>query len=292
MNRWLIVALVVGGSCVVCSGATLVLALVAADEGSAAGAVGSADCPNVFQGWQQTIGPAGLTLAADGFVVEQPWPFPLTDALRAGDSELNVLQAVAGDRYQPQQLSRAGYAERRLAGPAVERASGRTVFIAFSSGAQSGIANPVLAIAPDEASLQARFPTEGALLATQNLNRFSLGCASMPGQWKSGFSTAAERYAAGTGRFLGVEAVAAWRDLSLGGDGTFRRESSSLLNGVFQKTVDSGSWKNDGWSLVLETDSGKTLTYDATLIAVQNGFLLRLANRQFSGDVEEFQRVE
>lgn len=290
MNRWLIVALVLGSSCLVCSGAALVLALVAADEGGAGGSVGSADCPNVFQGWQQTIGARGLTFSSGDLVVEHPWPLEFTDALRSGDGELNVLLAVAGDRYEPQQLARGSYGERRLVGPALERATGRTVFISFTSGAMSGIANPVLAIAPDEASLLARFPNEGALLATQDLNRFSLGCATVSGRWKSGFSTAAERYAAGSGRFVGVEAVAAWRDLALDGDGSFRRESSALLNGVFHKSVDTGSWKNDGWSLVLETESGKTLTYDASLIAVQNGFLLRLADRQFTADIEEFQR--
>lgn len=293
MKRWLVISLVALASlCLLCTGGALLLGL-ADDDGAAAGP-GTSACPSSYQGWRQDVGERGLVFTQEGtgLVVEQAWPFELTDALRQGDSEENVWRAVLGERYEPQRFTRAGYGERRLAGPATERASGRTVFIAFTSGAQGGIANPVAAIAADEATLQASFPTEGSLVATQQLNRFSLGCAPVAGRWKSGFSTAAERYAVGTGRFLGVEAVAAWRDMTLTPGGSYERESNALANGVYSKQHDSGSWSNDAWSLVLSPESGEATTYDAALVRVRSGFLLKLTNRKFSGDSEEFQRVE
>ncbi|MBL8919391.1 MAG: hypothetical protein JNJ54_11055 [Myxococcaceae bacterium] len=290
MNKWLLVALAVGGSCVACTGGALVLAVLAADD-EGGSPPGTAACPDSVQGWQQTVTPAGLVLTRDQLVVELPWAFPFTDALRQGDSEENVWRAVLGERYEPRGFTRAGFGELRLAGPAVERSSGRVVFISFTSGAMSGIANPV-AVIGDEAIVQANFPTAGSLLALQQLNRFALGCADVAGRWKSGFSTAAERYAAGTGRFVGVEAVAAWRDLTLEPSGSYRRESSALLNGVFSKRVDSGGWSRDDWSLTLEPEGATPIAFDAALVRVQSGFLLRLTNRQFSADTEEFQRVE
>lgn len=290
MNRWLIAALAVGGLCVTCSGGVLVLGLLAADDGPAGARPTASGCSDTIDGWHQTIGQGGLVLTREGVTAELPWPFPFTDALRQGDSEENIWRAVLGDRYEPGQLVRGQYGELRLAGPATEHATGRTVFIAFTTGAMSGFAHPVAVIGPDESTLAA-FPTSGALNALQDLNRFSLGCAEVEGRWKSGFHTAAERYAAGSGRYLGVEAVAAWRELTLE-SGSYRRESSALLNGVFSKRVDSGSWSHDAWTLTLEPEGDEVNAFDAAFVAVQNGFLLRLANRRYTADIEEFQRVE
>ncbi|MEW5741815.1 MAG: hypothetical protein AB1938_23040 [Myxococcota bacterium] len=43
---------------------------------------------------------------------------------------------------------------------------------------------------------------------------------------------------------------------------------------------------------MLEPDGAEAIAFDAALVAVQNGFLLRLKNRKFASDIEEFQRVE
>jgi len=292
MKRWLVVALVVGGTCFMCSAATLVLVLAGDDEPAPGGATRAtaAGCSDTLDGWHQAIGEGGLVLSRGGVTAELPWPFEFTDVLRQGDSEANVWRAVLGNRFEPGPFTRGGDGELWLGGPATERSSGRTVFIAFTSGAQSGLAHPVAVIGPDEQTLRA-FPGSGALNALNELNRFSLSCAELEGRWKSGFHTAAERYAAGSGRFLGVEAVAAWRDMTLE-SGSYRRESSALLNGVFSKRVDSGSWRHDDWSLVLEPDGAEEIAFDAAFVAVRNGFLLRLANKKFPADIEEFQRVE
>lgn len=293
MNKWLVVALVVGGSCVVCSGGTLLFALLSDDSGSSgSSSLGSSECPNTLDGWTQSITPGGLVFEKGGVTAELAWPFPITDAHRSGDSEKNLWAAVLGSRYQAQAFTHVGsYGERRLAGPATELSSGRTVFIAFTSAAQSGIANPVAVIVPEEGMLNA-FPSEGSLSALFGLNRFALGCASVSGHWKSGFSTAVERYAASTGNFVGVEAVAAWRDMQLEGNGSFHRESMALLHGVFNKRVDSGEWSSGGWSLGLRPEGEEPIDYDAYFVAVPKGFLLHLTNRKFSGDSEEFQRIE
>ncbi|MEW5741814.1 MAG: hypothetical protein AB1938_23035 [Myxococcota bacterium] len=249
MNRWVIGALVVAGSCCMCSGGAVALGLLADEDGPAEpGSIGgaratAAGCPDTLDGWRQSITPVGLVLTRGDITAELPWTFEITDALRQGDSELNMWQAILGARYEPGQLARGQYGERRLAGPATERSSGRTVYIAFTSGAQSGYANAVAVIGPDESVLRA-FPTEGSLGALAELNRFSLACAEITGRWKSGFHSIAERYAAGTGQYLGLQSAAAWRDMTLE-RGSYRRESSALLNGVFHKNVDSGSWSHD-----------------------------------------------
>lgn len=293
MKPWVLVAVAVGGLCFMCSGGALLLALAGDDDGPSGGraSLGTASsCTGTIDGWQQSIAEGVVVLRKEQVTVELPWSFEFTDALRQGDSELNVWQAVLGARYEPGTLERGQYGEPRLAGPATERATGRTVFIVFTSGAMSGFTNPVVVIGPDEGTLRA-FPTYGSLDALKDLNRFSLSCAGVEGRWKSGFHTAAERYAAGTGRYLGVEAVAAWREMTLE-NGSYRRESSALLNGVFNKRVDSGGWTHDDWSLVLEPEGDEAIAFDAAYVAVQSGFLLRLANRKYAADIEEFQRVE
>ena len=293
MNRWVIIAAVVGGTLVLCCGGTLVLGLVADDGGGGdfAGARSvPSGCSDAIDGWHQSIAEGGLVLTREGVTAELPWPFPITDALRSGDSELNILNAVIGARYEPGQLQRGQYGELWLSGPVTERAGGKTVYVAFTSGAQSGIANPVVVFAPDAATI-GRYSSFSALSAIYDLNRFSLSCAELEGHWKSGFSTAAERYAIGTGQYLGAEAVAAWRDLQLG-SGSYERESSAYVNRMFSKRKDSGSWSHDEWSLRLEPEGDEAIAYNAALIAVQNGFLLRLQNQKFTSDIEEFRKVE
>jgi hypothetical protein len=300
MNRWLLVALAIGGALVLCCGGVMVLGLVAGDDDASGGSGGSSGgarsvpsgCSDTYDGWHQTITERGLVLTQGELRVELAWPLEFTQALRDGDPDTNVWRAVLGDRFEPGQLTSGQYGERRLAGPATERATGKSVYIVFAPGALNGIASPVAVIGNDAAALNARFPTSGELMALQNLNRFSLSCADVAGKWKSGFSSAAERYSASTGRYLGVETAAAWREMNLEEGGSFHRVSSALLNGVFHKSEDSGSWSNDDWSLVLDRDGDEKLEFNAALVAVQKGFLLRLQNRKFTSDVEEFARVE
>ncbi|MFT3707120.1 MAG: hypothetical protein QM817_05565 [Archangium sp.] len=299
MNKWVMVALAVGGVCVLCCGSLMVLGLVADDTrsssgGSASGGARSvpSGCSDTFDGWHQEITDRGLVLTKDGLQAELPWPLEFTAELRNGDPDANVWRAVLGDRYEPGQLTSGQYGERRLAGPATERATGRSVYVVFAPGAVNGIASPVAVIGNDAAALNAQFPTSGELMALQNLNRFSLGCAAVAGRWKSGFNSVSERYSATTGQFIGVQTAAAWRDMSLEEGGSFQRESSALLNGVFHKSSDSGSWSNGDWSFVLDRDGAEKIEFNAAFVAVQNGFLLRLQNRKFTSDVEEFARVE
>lgn len=290
MKPWLLVLVAVGGLCMMCSGGVLVLGLLADDESSGGARTLGVGCPDTVDGWQRSITPRALVLTKGDVTAELSWTFEYTDALRQGESEGSLWRAVLGDRYEPGPLERTGPGGTRLAGPATERASGRTVYVAFTSGALNGFASAVAVIGPD-ASILAAFPDAASLNALSGLNRFPLSCGEVEGQWTSGFNTVAERYAAGTGRFVGVEAVAAWRDLTLE-SGAYRRESSALLNGVFNKRVDSGSWTHDDWSLVLEPDGLEAIAFDASLIAVSGGFVLRLANRKFPADIEEFGRVE
>lgn len=294
MKTWMIVVLVLAGLCVTCSGGVVLLGLVAADDdtpGARPSGASASGCSSVVDGWQVANTAFGVVATQGNLTVELPWAFPYTDELRQGESEGAVWRAALGSRYEPGPFQRGSWGSSRLSGPATEKSTGRGVFILFISGAASGIASPVALIGPDD-SIVAVYPDDSKLGALENLNRFPLSCADVAGRWKSGFSSVAERYAAGTGRYLGVEAVAAWRDMTLESDGSYRRESSAMLNGAFQKRVDSGSWSHDDWSLVLEPEGAEVKRFNAWYIAVQNGFLLKLNDQQFTADNEEFQRVE
>lgn len=292
MKTWVIIALVVAGLCVTCSGGVVLLGLVAAGDdtpGGGSSAASAGGCSSTVDGWQVTTAPYGVVMTRGHLTAELPWPFPYTDELRQGESDGAVWRAALGSRYEPGPFQRGGWGSSRLSGPATEKNTGRSVFIVFISGAESGIASPVALIGPDD-SIAAAYPNDSALGALADLNRFPLSCTDVEGHWKSGFSSVAERYAVGTGRYMGIEAVAAWRDMTLD-SGSYRRESSALLNGTFQKRVDSGSWSHDDWSLVLEPEGAEAKHFDAWYIAVQSGFLLKLRDQQFTSDTEEFQRV-
>lgn len=290
MKPWLLVVLAVGGLCLTGSCGLLFLGLIAADNGEASVATGtgSHDCTSNVDGWDARIGERGVVLSKGDVIAELPWSFAYTDELRADD--LNPWRAVLGDRYEPGPMERGRYGDPRLAGPATERSTGRTVYVAFVPGALNGVASPVAIVSANPEVLRA-YPDGSSIGALESLNRFPLSCAALEGTWKSGFATAVERYAASTGQYRGVESVAAWRELTLEG-GSYRRVSSAMLNGSFFKRSDSGSWSADHWSLTLEPEGSEAIGFNATLVAVQRGYLLRLQNKQFPADVEEFARTE
>ena len=295
MKKALIAAAVMCGLCAMCSGGLVVLGLAADDPAEPGGGGGAArstpaGCSDTFEGWHQDLTQGGIVLTKGGVTAELPWAFTFTDAMRQGRSEINVFNLVAGSRYRDAKLQGGSYGDQRLAGSAIETATGRTVYVAFTTGASSGVANPVFVVGPDDSVLRA-YPTSSELDAVRALNRFSLGCAELEGRWKSGSSTAAERYAAGTGQYLGVTAIAGASDLQLG-SGSYERESRVYLHGVFTKKNDSGDWSHDDWSVTLEPSGADAVRYNASFIAVQNGFLLRLQNQKFAGEVEDFTRVE
>ncbi|MFO0600177.1 MAG: hypothetical protein U0228_33015 [Myxococcaceae bacterium] len=297
MKKWVLVALAVGGGlCVMCSGGVLLLGLFSDDSSTPGGPtsstprVASGDCSSTFQGWHQEIEPGGLVLTKGELVAELPWPFEYTNALREGNPSENVWRALLGDRYEPGAFEHGSYGEEWLGGPATEKASGKQVYISFTTGAQNGVINAV-ALIGDEATVRGQFHGVSPLLALQDLNRFSLGCTELGGTWKSGFATAAARYSASTGNFVGVEGVAGSLTLKLDGS-NFTRESTGYVNKVYSKLVTSGSWSNDAWSVTLEPEGRDTVVYDAALLAVKNGFMLRLQDRKFSGDIDVLAKVE
>lgn len=299
MNKWVLVALAVtGGLCVMCSGGVVLLGLVSDDattstggsRGSSTPSVASGDCSDTYEGWHQTIEAGGLVLTKGELVAEMPWPFPFTDALRNGYPEENVWRALLGDRYEPGPFEKGSYGELWLGCTATEKATGKQVYISFTTGALNGIINPV-ALIGDEATVRGQFHGANPLLNLQELNRFSLGCAGLDGTWKSGFSSAMARYSASTGNFVGIDSAAGSVTLTLDGS-SFTRESTAYVNKVYSKQVTSGSWSSDSWSMRLEPEGKEPVNYDAAMVAVKGGFMLRLRDRKFTSDVDVFSRVE
>lgn len=148
----------------------------------------------------------GLTLAITfaaalaGCSLEAPAPGGSDDALRAGDTTLNVWDRLLGSRYQVTGdrttggdgpgFTRYGY------GAATEKATGKSVYIAITPEIDNGTAHPVVVIAPSQSDLQRALPDEKAVAALQRYNFMPLECQSIGGDWTSSFTSAAETYSA------------------------------------------------------------------------------------------------
>lgn len=260
------------------SGAT---GAVLADGPCAAGAGGS-----VADGWVRTVAPGWLQLDGPSLRVELHYAFELDDTLRSGIMSDNIWNRLLLDRYSAGRATSGGEAfvsPYYTDAEATESATGRSVYTEVVEEPDSGTVYPVAAIAPDEATLRAAFPTPRDLLAMHRYNYLPLSCGVWTGAWTTSSSSAAEAYSS-SGSYLGIVVAASSVDLRLDPDGRYWRRRKAYVNNVATDETDTGSAAITSQGIVLTGDDGKTEAYDAAFLAVRAGFALFLQNREFSGD--------
>jgi hypothetical protein len=240
----------------------------------------------VVDGWSRATKADFVEMKGGALRAELHYSFPLDDALRAGDTTLNVWDRLLGSRYQAAGeratggegpgFTRYGY------GAAVEKATGKNVYIAITPEIANGTAHPVVVIAPSQSALQKVLPDEKAVAALQRYNFMPLECQTISGDWTSSFTSAAETYSA-TGSYTGLAVSAASVDLSVRGE-AYSMRKRAYVNGQSSDVTDTGAVAAAGNALVLRSDQGVETTYDAGLVAVRGGYALYVVNRQYSGD--------
>lgn len=247
----------------------------------AAGAGGS-----VADGWSRTVTPGWLQADGGDIRVELHYAFELTDALREGITTDRIWDRLLSTRYRAGATVYGGEAfglPYYTAGPATDLATGAAAYIMVAYEPAQGIAQPVVAIAPDEATFASHFADSRALVDMLRYNYLPLSCGSLGGTWTTSSSSAAEAYDA-SGSYTGIVVAASSVDITFAGDGTYALHEESYLDGVAHERDEAGSVTTGEQEVILHAEDGTETAFNAAWIAVGGGLALFLGNRQFTGE--------
>lgn len=166
---------------------------------------------------------------------------------------------------------------------AIEKQTGKACFVAIKI-VYAGGARPIVVITPDQNSYLQQFPHPNDIDPMLNANRFAVTANDIIGTWKGSGGGGVEYYNAYSGTYAGMSAVSSTDEFTFNGDGTYSSmyRSASMNNGgaQFGGQDFKGNFSVKDWSITATNRyGGKTTTYNAQLIAVKNGYLLYMSDK-------------
>ncbi len=170
-----------------------------------------------------------------------------------------------------------------MEGNAIEKKTGKACYVAIKI-VYSGGARPIVVIAPNKASYQQQFPHPNDADKMLNYNKFALTTADIIGKWTGSGGGAVEYYNAYSGTYAGMSAVSSTDEFVFSNNGTYSSMSraANMNNGgaQFGGQDFKGKFAITDWSITATNRyGGKTTTYNVQLIAVRNGYLLFMSDK-------------
>lgn len=170
-----------------------------------------------------------------------------------------------------------------MEGNAIEKKTGKQCYVAIKI-VYSGGARPIVLIAPSQSSYQQQFPHPNDADKMLNYNKFAVTTADIIGKWNGSGGGGVEYYNAYSGTYAGMSAVSSTDEFVFNNNGTYSSmyRAASMNNGgtQFGGQDFKGNFSVTDWSITATNRyGGKTTTYNAQLIAVKNGYLLYMSDK-------------
>ena len=167
---------------------------------------------------------------------------------------------------------------------AVEKRTGKVCYVAIKIVYHGG-ARPIVVIAPNQTSYEKQFPHPNDIDPMLNANRFALTVNDIIGTWKGSGGGGVEYYNAYNGTYAGMSAVSSSDEFMFNSNGTYsstyRSASMNNSGAQFGGQDFKGNFSVTDWSITATNRyGGKTITYNAQLIAVKNGYLLYMSDSE------------
>lgn len=172
---------------------------------------------------------------------------------------------------------------------ATDRRDGRRVCLNLLESWENGSCTVFVALAPDRATLHAKYPTADDVTAMTRFNEFHATAADLAGSWSSYAGAAASYYYTATGLYAGTVTAQTSDDFTFRPDGTY--ESSHSATTTYNTTPTQFRSRYEGRFQALPgtlnltnrlaNDPGE---FHCRLEAVRGGYALRLVNKKFTGN--------
>lgn len=193
----------------------------------------------------------------------------------------NMFKVTSTEIHQTRPYISLGYGE----GNAVDKTTGKSVYIMMTVLINNATYTPVIAVAPDKETLYAAFPTANALSTMTGLNRFPVTATDMIGNWDGSASPFVPLVNATTGASAGMNMAATSDKFTFKSNGTYDSKHAGASSIYGSKSYYSGKFTGKftvkDWEITLTNrENGKTKVYNSYFEAVKGGRILHM----LSGD--------
>lgn len=182
-------------------------------------------------------------------------------------------------------------------GEAIDKATGRRVFVGMNVSRNSGGALNIVVVAPDKESYYKEFSQPENLERMLGYNKFAVAASDLIGHWSSSSGAFAQMYYVATGGYAGMNAVSTSAEFWIEANGTYRSEHKGASGMVgsqqfFQQEY-KGSYKMNGeWEVKMTNRyNGKDETFHCWFEVLRVGRILHLQDVQYSGMTYQLVKV-
>ena len=250
---------------------------------------------NFDDGWISTVETDFVKVSKGNLNVQLYYSFEITDEMRNSSLEFSEyfwnLLVVPNYNVRAAQRFVEGVTYFRtyfIEGEAVDPKTGKLCYLALNVLVNSGVATPVLAIAPDKNSYIQQFPEPKNLGDMTTYNKFAVSANDIVGSWSSNSSSGVNLYNTYTGNYAGMNSTQSADSFVFNADGTYSSKHSGASSVYGTNTVYSqeytGKLTVTNWDITM-TNRFKDATniYFAQFEVVRGGRILHLQDKAYSG---------
>ena len=171
---------------------------------------------------------------------------------------------------------------------AVDRQSGKKVYLGFRVLIENGIARCIEIISPSKAELDQQFPNQEKIAALTGYNKFAVAMQDIVGTWEESGGSYVDMYNTVTGSYAGMNTASSAHTFVFNADGSYESHHSGAYGMVGNMQFFDQKYKGKNtltyWEMALTNRfEGKTDEFWVQFEAVKGGRVLHLTDKTASG---------
>jgi len=250
---------------------------------------------NFDDGWTSAVDTEFVNVSKGNLNVRIYYSFEITDQMRNSNLEFSEyfwnLLVVPNYSVRSAQRFVEGVTYFRtyfIEGEAVNPKTGKLCYLALNVLVNSGVATPVLAVAPDKNSYVQQFPEPKNLGAMTGYNKFAVSANDIVGTWTSNSGAAVNLYNTYTGNYAGMNSAQSSDSFTFNTEGTYSSKHSGASSVYGTSTFYTQEYKGKltitNWEITMTNRfNDATNVYFAQFEVVRDGRILHLQDKVASG---------
>jgi len=213
----------------------------------------------------------------------------MTDEMRV-DLSNSYWNKIAANRYQIRNLYPTNYSVVKdfpyyfVQADAVEKATGKNVFVSFQVIPKNGTAYCYEIVTPSKSSFSQQFPTMDKIENLSAYNRFAIGKSDLVGTWQAGAGAFTQYYFVSSGNYAGMNITVSNLKYIFVNGVSYRTEVKAVTSGVYASEKEVGKYTVSNWDVSTTDQRGKLSSFSAWFEATKGGRILHLLNKKFSSE--------
>jgi len=244
---------------------------------------------NFDDGWNAAIKNDWVEVTKGDTTILLHYGITMTDEMRV-DLSNSYWNKIAANRYQIRNLYPTNYSVVKdfpyyfVQADAVEKATGKNVFVSFQVIPKNGTAYCYEIITPSKSSFSQQFPTIDKIENLSSYNRFAIGKGDLVGTWQAGAGAFTQYYFVSSGNYAGMNITVLNLKYIFVNGVSYRTEVKAVTSGVYASEKEVGKYTVSNWDVSTTDQRGKLSSFSAWFEATKGGRILHLLNKKFSSE--------